>query len=245
MASNLTRGWIQYLKNNQIVALQSDPKSGRLTYKKPVTASDVVHFLQVDTDYTDDQINQAIDQVVGRQSGQRPNSNLASVQHPPGNSATPGPTPNSPGQKTSKYAATNQDAEDVEDVSARRRPELGAGRKGLPAPAEQSSRTGGKIKGQVSQTPNAIRKRQARANRKGSLNEDFVDNPGEKLSEKQVEAIFKILVGSSARPSPAEKDTSVDPQKVRVEELNKLKRFIRDTLSEQQRMSLWRALQDE
>ena len=272
MASNLTRGWIQYLKNNQIAALQSDPKSGRLNYKRKVTASDVIDYLQNGTDYDDKSINQAIDQVVGARSGaeepgqeQPAGSNVPAVQKQqggaldtgttPGNPSPrrPGPQPTQPTRPPSKYAATNGDAEDVQDVSGRRRPALGGGRPGLPAPGtapeepqQPAKRTGGKVKGQVSQTPNAIRKRQARANRKGSLNEDFKDDPGEELSEKEVEAIFKALNRAGPDKQAAggvQKTSSVDPQEVKAQEIEKLKALIAKTLTPEQRKQLWDALQ--
>jgi hypothetical protein len=280
MASNLTRNWIQYLKNNQIAALQSDPKSGKINYKRKVTASDVVDFLQNGTDYDDKAINQAIDRVVGSRSGdetsnqeQPADTNLPSVQNQqPGNLATNEPqmrpgSPNSqephkpplaPPSAPSKYASTNQDATDVEPRYGPR-PALGGGRKGLPAPAtdteepqQPAKRTGGKVRGQVSQTPNAIRKRQARANRKG-LNEDFKDDPGEELSEKEVESIFRYL--NKASPSDSETHSKVsgnasgtapqnqvNPQEVRTQELEKIKTLIVRTLTPEQRKQLWDAL---
>ena len=270
-SNNLTRGWIQYLKNNQIAALQSDPKSGRLNYKRKVTASDIVDYLQNNTDYDDKSINQAIDKVVGGRPGQEApgqeqpaGANVPAVQKQqggeldtgmsPGNPSPrlPGPQPTQPTRPPSKYAATNNDAEDVQDVSGRQKPALGGGRLGLPAPAtapeepqQPAKRTGGKVKGQTSQTPNAIRKRQARANRKGSLNEDFKDDPGEELSEKEVEAIFKTL----NRAEPDKQDASgvqaqqeVDPQEIKAQEIEKLKKLIAKTLTAEQRRELWNAI---
>ena len=269
-SNNLTRGWIQYLKNNQIAALQSDPKSGKLNYKRKVTASDVVDYLQNGTDYDDKAINQAIDKVVGARAGatkpdgQQQGSNLPTVQNQQGGALdtgmTPGnpsprlprPQPTQPTRPPSKYAATNNDAEDVQDVSNRQKPALGGGRPGLPAPAAEPAepqqparRTGGKVKGQTSQTPNAIRKRQARANRKGSLNEDFKDDPGEELSEKEVEAIFKTLNRAEPDKQAAggtQKTSEVDPQEVKNQEIEKLKALIAKTLTPEQRKQLWDAL---
>ena len=337
MASNLTKDWIQYLKNNQIVAMQSDPKSGKLNYKRPVTTSDVVHFLQVKTDYDDSKINQAIETALGQQTDATDqqtasqSNNLPAVpskqggpvdvntrgmtpgQQQPG---LPGPGPTKPQPKPKKYDTSNAtDVEprysnqttphgaSVEDVinpetdnerpkdfvpvtlkriGAKPRVRLihksavpgwensgwvagGATPETNPEPEQEQppeqpqqpeqeqspeqpqarAQGGGRVKGQLSQTPGAIRKRQARANRKAALNEDFKDNPGEQLSEKQVEQIFRILSKKTDQTDQGtEKNTSVDPQQVRVEEVNKLKRFIRDTMTDQQRMSLWRALNE-
>ena len=239
MASNLTKDWIQYLKNNQIAALQSDPESGRINYKRKVTASDVVNFLQVKTDYDDDAINTAIDKVVG---SRQPESNISAQE--------PQATSREPDNNTQQKKYNNSDATDVEPRYGPR-PSLTGPKQALPAPAAQTPskkpHTGGKKKGEVSQTPTAIRKRQARSNRKAGLNEDFVDNPGEDLSEKEVESIFKILAGSEKSSQDVsqvgKRNTKLDAQKVRTEEVEKLKSVISDSMSAEQRKQLWDALQ--
>ncbi len=259
MASNqLIKDWIQYLKNNQITALKSDPTSGKLNYRRSPTADDLVNFLQIKTDYDDETINNAINSVVSKKSSgqlaQQVNQPQQSQQQPP-------QADNPPTQK--KY--NTDDATDVEPRYGPR-PALSGPRTALPAPSApepapqptqpgtpERKRTGGKIKGEISQTPNAIRKRAARS-RRGNINEEFEDDPGEDLSEKDVQAIFDILsqtqpsqdsqtqgsTQNKGRPQPAR----VDPQQVRVEEVNKLKRVIRDTMTDQQRLSLWRALHE-
>ncbi len=59
----LTKGWIQYLKNNQIVGLKSNPRSGRLDYKRQPTVTDLTSYLG--KDYDEDAILDAIQQVLG------------------------------------------------------------------------------------------------------------------------------------------------------------------------------------
>lgn len=59
----LTRDWIQYLKNNQIAELQSDPKTGRINYKREPTVTDLVTYLG--KDYDEDAILDAIQRVKG------------------------------------------------------------------------------------------------------------------------------------------------------------------------------------
>ena len=275
MAGNLTKGWIQYLKNNQIAAMQSNPKTGRINYKRKPTTSDVVDYLQNGTNYDDKAINNAIDTVIGNRQGpqqdqdDQQNTNLPATYTAPGGEVAtndphmrPGnpqePEPYKPplGGPTPPKKYNNDDATDVEPRYGPR-PSVGGGRKGLPAPGTaqqqaepQAKRTGGKVKGQVSQTPNAVRKRQARANRKGSLNEDFKDDPGEELSEKEVEAIFKAVSKSAPDVSNdsssdsrsnqgTEPKAKVNPQEVREEELGKLKTLIAKTMSAGQRKQLW------
>lgn len=259
MPANLTRDWIQYLKNNQIAALKSDPTSGKINYKRPVTTSDVVHFLQVKTTFGDAQINAAIDRVVGAHAGKNTSpSNVLSMQPPSGNgrhnsNTRPQHTPEPSGNTSSSKKYDTSNATDVEPRFGPRLA-LPSGRTGPPLPAETppdkeppaNVRTGGKVKGQVSQTPNAIRKRQARANRKAALNEDFKDDPGEQLSEKEIEEIFKLL--SKGAPTSAEKNQDaadktqngkVDPQEVRKDELEKIKKLIFKTMTAEQRKQLW------
>jgi len=244
----LTKEWIQYLKNNQIVELQSDPKTGKLNYKKPVTEDDVIEFLTNNDYFPQEEIDKALDSVAG---SNQPASNIATRQ----DQQPSDQQQQSHNQPSGQQKYDNSNATDVE-------PRYGP-RTALPAPTRalsapqpsqpvKKSRTGGKQTGQISQTPNAIRKRQSRASRKAGINEDFTDNPGAELSEKQVEEVFKILTaGQQAQKQQAghgqptdRENTRVDPTQVRAEELNKIKRVIRDKMSDQQRMSLWRALTD-
>lgn len=71
----LVRDWIQYLKSNQIVALNSDPETGKLVYKRPVTADDLAKFLESASDFGEEAISAAIHQVLTKstvnKSGQK------------------------------------------------------------------------------------------------------------------------------------------------------------------------------
>ena len=190
--------------------MQSEPKSGKLNYRRKVTTSDLVHFLQVKTDYDDNVINSAIDTALGNRSAQP--SNLPAAQDQDQTQDSP-PNPSAKSQK--QY--NTDDATDVEPRYGSRTA-LPSPRAALPAPgtsqgaAQQEpqeppapgpqgrTQGGGKVKGQVSQTPGAVRKRAARSRR--GVNEDFKDDPGEELSEQDVETVFKIL--SSPRPKAAQ-----------------------------------------
>lgn len=55
----LTRSWIQYLKSLKIVDLNSDD-NGKLTYRRPVTVDDVAEFLDVKTEYSLEEIKNAV-----------------------------------------------------------------------------------------------------------------------------------------------------------------------------------------
>lgn len=45
--NNITiKDWVQFLKNNQIVSMNSDPVTGKLIYRKKVTSADLISFLE-------------------------------------------------------------------------------------------------------------------------------------------------------------------------------------------------------
>jgi hypothetical protein len=245
MATKITRDWIQYLKNNQIVSLKSAP-SGKLSYKRPVTSSDVVHFLQSKTSLSDTAINNAIDSALkGRTSSGNtsPDQVRATKQaaagkvardqmdaNPaPAKPATAQPTqPQTPDQirrNKQTIAATNAQQQMKTNPVPQTQPPTPT----LPANV-QPARTGGKKPGEVSQTPNAIRKRQARANRKAALNEDFSDDAGEELSEQDVEKIFALITSGGATTG-----TKSNPK----EDVDKIKSFIAGGMSSKHRKQLW------
>ena len=161
MAANpkLLKNWIQYLKDSRIVAMQSDPKTGKLKYKRPVRAEDIHRFLDSTGEFNDEEILAAINAVASKKSPEEP-------------------------------------------------PE---------APQAPQPTNRGKV---LSQTPDAIRKRQQRAassqqNKSGSaafgqmashlqkptVQEEIEDKPGVSFNEQDVEAVFDMLGAKSAAPA--------------------------------------------
>jgi hypothetical protein len=61
----LTKWWIQYLKNNKIVDLKSD-EAGKLNYQRPVTSDDLSNFLEVKTEFSPEEISNAMHMVLAR-----------------------------------------------------------------------------------------------------------------------------------------------------------------------------------
>lgn len=119
----LIKKWIQYLKNNQIVSMQSDP-SGRLKYAKKVTSADVKHFLQVEGNFSDEDIDKAIASV------RKPSTAVATVQPQQDK-------PKQPQQPPKPKQYDNSDATDVEPRYGPR-PALPPGpRPGLPRPVRE------------------------------------------------------------------------------------------------------------
>ena len=258
----LTRDWIQFLKNNQIVSGTSDP-SGKLQYKKKVTADNLSHFLDTKTDFDEETINKVIQSVLS-------------------NKAPAPPSAGEPAPKQSKKYS-NDDAEDVpyRDIPknapvANEPPRLPAPqsvapvpqpdeRQDAPTPEQPANRPQKR-----SDTDNAIRKRNARSpggnafsqmqqhlaptkKRRGKpVTEDITDEVSPELGEKDVEAIFKLLASSqpaaAATPEPSSAPQIAGPETSAAQpnpaEISKLKRIVRDKMSPAQRKALWRALNE-
>lgn len=225
----LVKDWIQYLKNNQIINLHSDYASGKLSYKRNPTTSDLLKFLDVYTDIDQKTVNKAIQTVLsqGKHGANVPSTWMHDEMTPgePGSDEpeaqqqTRLPSPARP----KKYS--NDDAEDVEFKPA------GAPKSEPPALAGPKRKPRFKY-------------------RNKPVTEAFYDRPGQELGEEQIRAIFKIL--SAAANAPAEKKApAVEPEQSPEEKeakaseiMNKLRNLIRNKLSPEQRAGLWKALNE-
>ncbi len=258
MASNsrLTKDWIQYLKNNQIVALKSDPNSGALSYRRPVTVEDLFRFLDSSSNFGEEKIMNAIGMVLTKKGIKNqpqklqnqpaaPNQqdDVTDVDYKDVPDEPPGPTPGRISNVTDK------------ETPQRREPDW------WPAPAEQNDskekepklHTKLKTPGSAGQKPRFLYK---------GLKEDFQDQQGETLDERDVEEVFSSLLsqqtfdtdndeaqpaaqptGKKAAPGQPKQAEPADPVK-QEESLRKIKRVIRDTMSPEQRQALWRALNE-
>lgn len=241
-AKQLVKDWIQYLKNHQIVGLQANPESGKLTYKRPVSVDDLHKFLEVKSDFSPDQITNAIHMVLAKKAqGGKPKAiqNNPTPQEPekpaqPGNdlstwmhygmkpvapknrlASEPGKLPAPQGNKT------DYNNDDISDIDYR------------DIPPEQEN------KPKALAAPEPKRKPKFRYRNKG-LTEDFEDDPGAELDENDVEEVFNILVGGQDQ----EKEESPKTARETAIELNRMKRVIRDKMSDDQRQMLWRALNE-
>lgn len=218
----LTKLWIQFLKNTQVVSTTSG-KGGKLDYKRPVSVADLTRFLEVKTDFDRADIMAALQQVLAK-------------------------TPTAPSQAPDRRIQRDQTS--LPSPSNANTPKLPSGQPKLGAPVQRK--------------PGKYDNKDASDIDYREVSEAIRDQPGPELSEPNIEAIFDILVsgaksqkkqrgaksqatdnndnadtpaGQSALPAPAV-DTS-------DEEIRKLKSVIRDTMTPQQRKSLWRALLDE
>jgi hypothetical protein len=189
---SLTKGWIEFLKNNQIVELKSDPETGSLKYRREVTSDDLARYLENTTDFGEDAISSAIHTVLTKKTvGKQPR-----IQNTP----PPEKEPNKQlGSNVPVAPKKKYNTDDATDVEYR------------------------------------------------DINEAIKDFAGSSLGEADVEAVFSIL--AAPRPAaapPAEKPVDQKAIEARkIEELNKIKRVIRDTMTDSQRQALWRILTDE
>lgn len=230
-SKQLIKDWIQYLKNNQIVALQSDPKSGKLKYNRPVSADDITKFLETKTDYSADEISYVIDQVISKK-GSTPDTSDNKTFPPPAPST---PAPSQPSQDSKDNFMGNRiespmpkrkyNYDDVTDIEPKYKTTDTTPR-ALPAP----------------------RKRE-KDNELLRLKEAIRDKSGPTLDEKDVEEVFKILSSiKRKKQSDQSGDTTQSTPRApksdetKVEEINKIKRLVRDSFSTSQRKALWRAL---
>jgi hypothetical protein len=242
--TTLTREWIQFLKNNQIVSTNSDPKTGKLKYNRKPNVQELIRFLSLKTDFDEEDIRRAIKTVMSKKGvGIHPEEPKTLGATPPETSQQrqlPGPksdkvstwqhdeltpgkrqapkTPMPPQDKTRKYS--NDDAEDVEFRDA----PLGPG-----------------------EPPALTHKRRPRFKyrNKDGLNEDFYDRQGAELDENDIKEIFRILLSPApAMAEPTEEPGPSDEEKIakKQEYMRKLKQMIREVMTPQQRKALWRAL---
>lgn len=206
--NTLVAEWIRYVKEMQIAGLKSDPNTGKLQYKRPVTADDVAQFLNSITDYSRDEISAAIFAVLKKQARQPP-TNQAKLSGP------------------SQTDSGNQDKSQ---------------RKSIP----------GKSPTRIGHDPLSVSDVDYK-----ELEEDFSDTPGiPNPTEADVEEIFKILISkgpAGARKSKApatpdgdagEPETPEQKQEKKENALRKIKRAIRDKMTDGQRKALWRALNE-
>ena len=236
----LTKEWIAFLKNNQIVAQKSDPKTGKLSYKKNPTVADLERFLNLKTDFDEQVIGTAI---------------RYSLDNRPANKAGSSPvtsTPEPASPEAPKAGGLSQTPDAIRKREQR-------------AAAKQSSQAGtsafGQMVNQLSGTddePEDEKKpklhtklktpgtatQKPRVSYRG-LKEDISDIASEELDEPTVEQIFNSLAFHAPDEEPDEPDSSTPDPAVQQEEIKKIKRVIRDTMSDAQKKSLWRELTDD
>lgn len=237
--TSLTKGWIQFLKNNQIVSTESDPKTGLLRYNRTPNVTELMRYLQLKTDFDEDTIRGTIRKVLSKKAGEQsteptlnlpapgPDKNVSTWQH---SEMRPGKEPPDnhkntlePPEKSKKYS--NDDVEDIKykDVDKSEKKELAA-----PKKPRYKYRGPGKM---------------------DRLSEAFYDRQGAEISEDDIKSIFRELLASSegqAKEEPPKENTPSE-EEIRAERqdvFRRLKELVRDVMTPAQRKALWRALNE-
>lgn len=216
--TRLTKDWIDYLKSNQI-AVSSKETPGKLDYKKKVTSDNLSHFLEVKTDFTEEQISNAVHMVLAKKAqGGGP----AKLQNNP----TPGTSvatqdPKTPQRQAPKQIGSNQ-------------PKA--------APAAPKKRYS---KDNATDVEYRDVNEELNDNTAYTLDEKDVEDVFSILTSSAPASAS----GPTQRRRGAQPATPVTPnpeedQAKKEEEVRKLKRVIRDKMSPAQRKALWRVLTD-
>lgn len=305
----LIKGWIQYLKNNQIAGMQSNPRTGALDYKRQPTLTDLTTYLR--KDYEEDEILDAVQQVLGAEQDSEQGGELAtqgtrdpSTWHQ--SEVTPADPQDqighTPQQAPKKKKFNTDDAEDAK-YSQRGVVPFKNGNEVRPysnvpstwhqneiTPGQEQDRIGGqdqishtqqwkarpkkfntdnaqdadvKQRNGIENDPKALpSKRKPRFKyryKKGQLKEAIRDFQGKNLSEKEIQAIFKVLANKKPAAQPSNASVQNKTQRVQADSnsqasydneqdnqarVRELKRIIRDQMTDQQRAALYRALTD-
>lgn len=227
----LIQDWIRFLKNNRIVDMKSDPKTGRLNYRKPVTTNVLMKFLSVKTQYSNDSIIKAIQSVLDKKSPPQQRNQL-----PPEKQDTQ--------QQPQQQGEISHDPQSVSDIDYRDVDRKEPGK--LPAPQKphyKLNRQTGKperLREEISDTAPTLDEKDV------EMIFDILEKSGKKedLGQSTVAAARQSANAERAarkkpEPSPQEK------QEKQEEDIRKLKHIVRDVMTPGQRKALWRALNDE
>ena len=214
--STLIAKWIQFLKNNRIVSQKSDPTTGKLKYNRKPTTDDLTKFLKNFTRYSDEQISDAL-QTVSVIKVREPSAQNIDVPSTQDNA--PQPDPSQTNADTKKSDLTNKELSDNPESIKRR---------------EQRERANQKKKSSIDSF-NQMTK---------ALSEEL-SVPTRELSEYDIERIFKILSSNQISDPLDDTDDKVEElpaEEKKRTELNKIKRVIRDKMTDAQQKALWRLL---
>lgn len=246
-ADDLIEQWIQYLKNNRIAAMSSDPDTGKLRYLKQPTSKDIIHFLDIKTDFNVKDILNAI-KIVKQQGGNTSAAPALPNKEPGKEVSTWHHTEITPADRPEQRSSTSN------DVSTRSAPTGNSN-------STSTRKTGRSKFGYNSDNVSDIDYKDIPPDRdtppKKSksrfwFKEDISEKKGIELDEKEIEAIFKILSSGKASDSNQNserkrKNKEQSPEEIQAkkeEDLRKFKRIIRDVMTDAQRKSFWRMLND-
>ena len=221
---SLTKEWINYLRNNQIISGQPDP-SGQLKYKKKITPDIVSRFCELKTDLDEQTISDAIQQVITKKTGNQPEPDQEQEREKAGAAAfgqmgkqlgarSPQPT-----QPTNEAAPLSQNP-----AAIRKREQRAA--------TAQASKAGVGAFGQMGKQLGAASAEEPKA---------------VEFNEKDIAALFDILAAkdpAAAQAAAPAQAAPADPAAEKQDKIKRLKRLVRDEMTPEQRRALWRALNE-
>ncbi len=239
----LTKAWISYLKNNQIVAYKSDA-DGKLSYKRRVTSDDMIKFLRDNTHYSEEQIYDAVGIVGSEKHTDVPGRQRKPTSNDPGHGTSVNRADDArsiPKLSGKEHPKIQYDPDSISDIDFREIPNEPKDSRHLPAPKPGQ-------KPEVSAESEPARKPRFKLRKvKESLDDTTFD-----LDEKDVEQVFSLLskqkeVAPGSEPldlGNRESATDRPSDEKKRQEIDKIKLVIRDKMTDSQRKSLWRLLAD-
>jgi hypothetical protein len=250
--NRLTREWIQFLKNNHIVAVQSQP-DGSLRYRRDPNVGELFHFLElmgIKRGIIANAIATVVKQIPPEQNQRQnqPSNNAEKGNASPAatnksfSNQTGGPQPGAVPTTNTNMPSNAGNTPIRPDTSAYSNVSKQMNKAATKSPGVRQQ-GGGKQPGKLSDDPRAVARRQATAAKKKNapVTEAFKETEGMSVSEKQVEAVFKLVMHPETQPGNNQQSQDPSANK-KIQSLNKVKRFIRDNLEPGEVKALWRAL---
>lgn len=214
--TQLTKAWITHLKRNQI-AFSSKDEPGRLEYRKKVTSDTLSHFLEGETDFTEEQISNAIHMVLAKkaQSGRS-----AKLRNNPTTGTSVATRPEQPQQQAPKQIGSNQP-------------------KAPPPPAKKRFSKDGATDIEFRDINEELRDDTAY-----TLDEKDVEDVISLLTSSTSSARPQSGQSRGQRQRGPAALNPAEIQSKKEDEMRQLKRIVRDTMTAAQRKALWRVLTD-
>ncbi len=259
--TELTRGWIKYLKNNRLVKGNSDPKTGKLIYIKQPNVQNLIKYLRITDEFDDDTIRVTIKKALSSKMG---DDQTGKEPEPDAQKALPGKEPGEdlstwhhnemrPGERQDRIPQSTQAAQPQQAQNKRRYNTDNAQDVEVKTPGRVPPRLGGppETRRAPTEQPPQTPPRKPRFKYRHRVQEAFYDRQGAELSEDDIEAVFRALLspqaGGQQQGEPQQGETEQDPNEVTArnqQHMRELKRMIREVMTPQQRKALWRALSE-
>ena len=269
-SKELTRGWIQYLKNNRVVRGASDPQTGKLTYIRNPTVADLEKYIRTTGEFDEvDNVREVIQYVASRTRPPEPIQKASTpavagstpTAEPPETPAIAGPTPTEPTTPATPAEPTTPGTPSEPRTRTRTPKEKpGANVFGqmvnrISEPGRSSS--GGETRPSPHGTYHTANpnnpNRPGPGRRRKTVREDVTETDRDELSEEAIELTFRYLLAArndaaertrSGGEAPPERESPEATRERNQQHMRELKQMIRNVMTPQQRKALWRALSE-